>query len=373
MKNKFTKMICAVLIGLLIVSAAGCSEQSKETQQTEQVTTTQSVTEAVSIEVKDKLDKTLSGHQFRGTVQITKGGEVIYQYVNGDDDNGKPLTIDASLPIGSVSKQFCAACVMLLCEQKVLSVDDTLDLYYPNFKNSQKLTVKHLLNMSSGLKNYLDFVNESMIGENEWDNVNTITKEIFEHEPGFEPGEDFEYSNSNYFLLANIIEKASGIAYHKFLREQFFEPLEMTHTGFVEEISKEPEWASALSVEKLKKNYFYFPGLTKGAGDIVSNAADMDKWMRGLSGGKILSADSFRQMTDNVNPNSTEEYGYGLSHMPFGGVGHVGQIPPSFGAVDYINTDCDVYLFAVSNTGRGMTYVQEIPQELLGIVYSDEQ
>jgi CubicO group peptidase (beta-lactamase class C family) len=280
--------------------------------------------------------------------------------------------MDASMPVGSVSKQFCAACILFLCEQKVLSVDDTLDKFYPNDKINKNLTVKHLLNMSSGFRNYLDYVDQSMVGENEWDNVNTITREIFKQDPGFEPGEDYEYSNSNYFLLANIVEKASGIAYHKFLREQFFEPLEMKHTGFVDDIQKDEKLASALSVEDLKKEYFYCPGVTKGAGDVVSNAEDMDKWMRGLSTGKILSTEGFRQMAETVNPESTEEYGYGLWHMPYDGVGHVGQIPPSFGAVDYINTGRDVYLFAMSNSGRGMSYVQEITQALLSVLFEEK-
>ena len=368
------KRVCAFLLSAVMVSAlAGCGakpsddpEASATEPQTTQTQTTQA--ETIAADVNDRLDKALTDARFEGIVQISKGGSVIYQYAQGDDDNGKPLTIDASMPIGSVSKQFCAACILFLCEQNVLSVEDTLDKYYPDYKHGKELTVKNLLNMSSGLRNYLELVEPSMFGEDEWENTTAITKTIFEQEFRFEPGKDYEYSNSNYFLLAQIVEKASGIAYHKFLREQFFEPLGMTHTGFVEEIAKDTAWASALSAEELKKDYFYLPGLTKGAGDVVSNAEDMDKWMRGLSGGKILSAEGFRQMTENVNPNSAEEYGYGLWHMTYGGVGHVGQIPPSFGAVDYLNTERDVYLFAVFDTGRGMSTVQDIPQTLLSVL-----
>lgn len=369
------KFLLFALTAVMIASFAGCGSKpdesagplAAEAQITQVAQTTQA--ETVAAEIKSKLDKALSDKKYKGIVQIKKGGEVLYRYVNGDDDNGKPLTIDASLPLGSVSKQFCAACIMFLCEQNKLSVDDTLDKYYPNFKYGKQLTVKHLLNMSSGLKDYLDLITPSMVGGNEADNINTITKMIFDQELGFEPGKEYTYSNSNYFLLANIVEQASGIAYHKFLREQFFEPLGMTQTGFIEEIAENTEWASALSAAELKKEYFYFPGVTKGAGDVISNADDMNKWMRGISSGKVISTDSYRQMTEEVNPDSAEEYGYGLWHMPYGGAGHVGQIPPSFGAVDYINTERDVYLFAVSNDGRGMSYVQEIPQELLSILF----
>ena len=145
----------------------------------------------------------------------------------------------------------------------------------------------------------------------------------------------------------------------------------MNDTGFIEEVP-DAEWASALSADELKNEYLTRPGVTRGAGDVVSNAADMEKWMRGLSEGKVISVDSFRQMTESVNPYSDEEDCFGLWHMPFGGFGHVGQIPPSFGAVDYINTERGICLFAVANYGRGMSYVQQLPDELLEILFDEK-
>ena len=363
------KVFAIVLSAVMIATFAGCGTKPAESSaaQTTQAQTTQP--ETVSPDVKSKLDKKLSDEKYSGIVQISKGGAVIYRYVRGDDDNGKALTVDASMPVGSVSKQFCAAAVMLLCDQKKLSVDNTLDKYFPEYKNGKKLTVKNLLNMSSGIGNYLEMIDMSATGKKEADNVNIIKKAIFDEELSFEPGDDYEYSNSNYFLLADIVEQVSGGSYHDYLRKNFFEPLEMTHTGFTDEITGDYEWTFALSETESTMEGFYNPGLTKGAGDIISNAGDMDKWMRGLSGGKVISSGAYRQMSETVNPNSTEEYAYGLWHMPYGGVGHVGQIPPHFGAVDYINTGRDVCLFAVSNDGRGMSYVQQLPNDLLSILF----
>ena len=373
---KMKKVFAIVFSAVMIATFAGCGAKPSESAaasatqaQTTQAQTTQP--ETISTDVKSKLDKVLSDEEFSGIVQISKGGEVIYQYAQGNDDNGKALTVDASMPIGSVSKQFCAAAVMLLCDQKKLSVDDTLDRYFPEYKNSKKLTVKHLLNMSSGLTNYLELVNPADTSTNEAENIKMLKKAIFDKELVFEPGSDYQYSNSNYLLLAEIVEQVSGVPYHDYLRKNFFEPLEMTHTGFTDEISGNPAWSFALSETESTEEGFYTPGITKGAGDVVSNAEDMEKWMRGLSGGKVISTDAFRQMTQDVNPYSSEEYCYGLWHMSFDGVGHVGQIPPHFGAVDYINTERDVCLFAVTNSGRGMSYVQEIPQELLSILFEE--
>ena len=370
------KVFAIVFSAVMIATFAGCSAKPSESAaasatqaQTTQAQTTQP--ESISTDVKSKLDKVLSDEKFRGIIQVSKGGAVIYQYVQGNDDNGKALTVDASMPIGSVSKQFCAAAVMLLCDQKKLSVDNTLDKYFPEYINGKKLTVKNLLNMSSGLTNYLELVNPADTSTNEAENIKMLKKAIFDKELVFEPGSDYQYSNSNYLLLAEIVEQVSGVPYHDYLRKSFFEPLEMTHTGFTDEISGNPAWSFALSETESTEEGFYTPGITKGAGDVVSNAEDMEKWMRGLSGGKVISSEAYTQMTQNVNPDSFEEYGYGLWHMPFGGAGHVGQIPPHFGAVDYINTERDVCLFAVINSGRGMYYVQEIPQVLLSILFEE--
>ena len=307
------KLIAFLLSVVLVCFTAACSSDSSAAKI------------EITDEVKTQLDTVLSDNGFKGIVSLTQKGQTIYQYVNGNDDNDKPLAIDASMPIGSVSKQFCAACIMLLCDQNKLSIDDTLEKYFPEYQYGKKMTIKNLLNMSSGISNYLELVDPSTMGTNEEDNVSIIKNAIFNEELRFEPGNDYAYSNSNYFLLAEIVEQVSGVPYHEFLRKNFFEPFEM-----------------------------------------------MDKWMHGLSSGKVISSDAFRQMTQDANPESGEEYCYGFWHMPYGGAGHVGQIPPHFGAVDYINTDRDVYLFAVSNTGRGMSYVQVLPQALLSVIFEEE-
>ena len=210
-----------------------------------------------------------------------------------------------------------------------------------------------------------------MLGGNEEENIKIIREAMFAEELDFEPGDDYEYSNSNYFLLADIVSQVSGAAYHDFLRKNFFEPLEMTHTGFVQDILEDQDWASALSKTELMLETTN-PGVANGAGDIVSNAADMDKWMRGLSGGKIISSDAWKEMTGNPNPNSSNGYSYGLWQMSFDGMGHVGQIEPHFGAVDYINTDREVYLFGAANTMSGLSFAEEIPQTLLAILFENE-
>ncbi len=375
------KFLALLLSAVIIAAFAGCgakpegsSGESKTSEASAtEVQTTEKTQETLAPDIKTQLDQMLKKNKFNGVVQITKGDDVVYQYVDGNDDNGKPLTIDSSMPIASTSKQFCAAAVMLLSEQNKLSVDDTLDKFFPDYQYGKKMTVKNLLNMGSGIPNYyMDFLDPSALGSDEAENTKKMKEALFAQKLNFEPGQDYEYSNSNYFLLAEIVQQLSGAPYHDFLRKNFFEPLGMTHTGFVEEISQNPEWASALSkTEQLDETSK--PGLAKGAGDIVSNAADMDKWMHGLSGGKVVSPESFKQMTTNANEYSSEEYCYGLWHMPYNGVGHVGQIAPHFGSIDYMNPERGIYLFGMSNNGHGMSYVQQLPQAAFDVLLGNEQ
>lgn len=366
------KISAFILCAVMAAAFAGCGSQpavSSETTAAEEETTQH---ETLADDVKNQLDEALANINFDGIVQITRGGEAIYQYVKGSDDNGQPLTIDASLPVGSVSKQFCAASVMLLCDQNKLSVDETIDKYFPDYKHGKKITIKNLLNMSSGIPEYFAlFMDAESLGADEAENIKIIEDMLFAEELDFEPGDDYEYSNSNYLLLSEIVEQVSGVPYHDYIKTNFLKPLGMTSTGFVEEITGDYEWTSALSKTELM-NETTSPGLAKGAGDIVTNAADMDKWMHGLSSGKVISTDAFRQMTENVNPNSFEDYSYGLWKMAYDGVGHAGRIPPHFGALDYFNTERDVYLFAATNTPPGMSFIEDIPQTLLDILLENE-
>ena len=164
----------------------------------------------------------------------------------------------------------------------------------------------------------------------------------------FEPGTAFRYSNSNYILLADIVEQVSGQYYNDFLREHIFDPLDMRHTGLVTEIPDSPAWAEKLiaddDVEEVK-----IKGVAKGAGDIVSNAPDMVKWMEGLSDGRIVSADTLQEMTTDYSPDYGEKYGYGLTQMFAGGAGHEGTVS-TYSSIDYSNMEKG-YSFSCDSNG----------------------
>ncbi len=129
----------------------------------------------------------------------------------------------------------------------------------------------------------------------------------------FEPSTKFEYSNSNFFLLAKIIEKVSGKSYEEFLTQRIFEPLGMNNTGFVDEYDKNVISAKA-GKSPTGLEYLEYPGMSFGAGDVVSTAEDLLKWLGELTKPeKVLSEDIISAMSQNRSkPDESMQYGLGL-------------------------------------------------------------
>ena len=290
------------------------------------------------------MEETIQLHGFEGVIYATENGKPVASYAKGTLENGTEITLDSPLPIGSVSKQFCAAAILLLQEQGKLSVSDTLDKYFPDYAQGKSLTLHNLLSMRSGIPELTEESGSDVTMENtEAQNVAAIKKWVFSQPLTFEPDEMFAYCNVNYFLLADIVEQVSGQKYTDFLRGSFFTPLGMTHSGFIGELPDSPAWAQGNIYQQVDAQ----PGLTKGAGDIISNAADLTAWLNALSGGKVISAESYKAMTTDYSPETC--YGYGLYLELEGGVGHYGAIQ-IYSAFDYVNTEKKTTLVALCNS-----------------------
>ncbi len=366
------KAIAFVLSALILCSSAACSAQTGEgsaSQTTAEAQTVQPTTEAptealtLDPEAEASIKEAIEDFDFEGVIYAEKDGKLLYSYANGTQENGEKITIDTSLPVGSVSKQFCAAAVMLLQEQGKLSVNDTLDKYYPDFSEGSKIKLHNLLSMRSGLA---DPTGTSAVDtseeKTEEENIEAVKNWIFSQPLNFEPDEGYKYSNCNYILLSDIVSQVSGKSYSQFMRESFFEPLGMNHTGTLAEMNSSPEWAQGAVFYNIDRNLGI---VTQGAGDIVSNAADMTTWLNALSNGMAVSADSFKAMTTDYSNGGN--YGYGLDLNVYGGVGHTGNISV-YSAYDYVNTDKSFTLFVDSNTIDQFTAIVPFSEEMLDIL-----
>lgn len=356
------KLFAIILSLILALSAAACSSDNLDSSDP-----VKAAAAATGDELKENMDSELKKNNFEGIVYLTQNGSVVYQSASGTDENDSGLTVDTTMYIGSVSKQFCAAAILLLRDRGELSVDNTLDVYFPEYSNGKDITLKNLLSMRSGIPEMLGSVDNISNDKTEEENTALIKEWIFSQPLAFEPDSSYAYSNSNYFLLGNIVEQVSGQTYNDFIRTNIFEPLGMTHSGFVNEVKDAPAWASGLTYDTFTMGESV-QGLTKGAGDIATNAPDMDAWMTGLRSGKIISHDSYQEMITDYSPDFAMQYGYGLKGELKGGVGHSGRIG-AYTALDYINEEYGYNLFIVSNTAY--TQIDNLSSALLGDLFNE--
>ena len=348
------KMIALVLSSLILCMSAGCAAAEVETNVSQAPESSTSAADILGLpsapaesseeqeDVSTAVNKLLDEYKFEGVFYAVKGGEVVVSEARGKLENGNDIKIDTPMPIGSISKQFCATSILLLAEQGKLSLDDTLDKYYPEYEQSSKMTLRNLLSMRSGIpditEEIFDITSVDMTDE---ENTAVFKEWLFSQPLIAEPDTQFKYSNASFILLGNIVEQVSGEKYIDFLRKNIFDPVGMKHTGSIEEMSASASWADGVTY----KNINLQPGITKGAGDIISNAEDMTLWMNALSSGKILSAESYEAMTTDYTPG--EGYGFGIRTQFFGGIGHFGQIG-DYTAFDYFRPESELTIYVSS-------------------------
>jgi CubicO group peptidase (beta-lactamase class C family) len=191
-----------------------------------------SQTRIVEAEVDRYLAPYIQMQDFSGTVLIAKDGKILVRkgYGMANYELGIPNSSQTKFHIASLSKTFTAAAIVLLQKQGLLSFDDPLSKFLPDFPNSDKIKISHLLTHSSGVPDFY--------GLPEYEELKTKPMTLsdwialLKTKPlDFEPGKQSSYSNSGYALLAFIIEKVCGKTYEDFLRQRIFAPLEMDHTG----------------------------------------------------------------------------------------------------------------------------------------------
>ena len=213
-----------------------------------------------------------------------------------------PVSAKTVFRIGSLTKQFTAAGVLLLAEQGKLKIDDKLSLYLPNFPRANDVTLRDLLDHTSGIHNFtespvIDKISTS--GATVEDLVNDIAGQspLFD----FEPGTGWWYSNSNYVLLGAVIEKVSGKTWAAFMKSEIFDKLGMTDTAADDARDVVPHRASGYSLiggtpGKFRNADFTDMSVPYAAGALRSTAGDMARWNAALFGGKLLKVESLNEM-----------------------------------------------------------------------------
>jgi CubicO group peptidase (beta-lactamase class C family) len=277
--------------------------------------------------------------QFMGTALVARGSQVLFSkgYGSADLEWDVPNSPNTKFRLGSVTKQFTAASILLLEERGKLIVSDPLKKYLPDAPAAwDKITIFHVLTHTSGIPNFTSFPEYRKL-----EPLATTAAELvarFRDKPlDFEPGEKWSYSNSGYVLLSYLIEKITGDSYEKFVRENIFTPLGMKDSGYDSNSAIILHRASGYVAGKdgYENAGFVHMTVPQGAGGLYSTTEDLLKWEQGLFGGKVLKAASLEKMTTPFKSN----YAFGLVVETAGGR----KVIEHGGGIEGFNTELEYY------------------------------
>jgi CubicO group peptidase (beta-lactamase class C family) len=254
-----------------------------------------------TVRMEQIIQSHVTAKRFMGSVLVVRGDQVLldkgYGYANLEWQI--PDSPEAKFRLGSITKQFTAASILLLEERGKLKTDDPVKKYMPDAPAAwDKITIYNLLTHTSGIPSFTGFPDYRSTEAAPTTPEKLVAR--FRDKPlEFQPGEKWNYSNSGYVLLGYLIEKISGQSYKDFVQENIFKPLGMNDSGY-----------DSNSAIILHRAYGYSPGpngpvnagyidmsIPFSAGSLYSTTHDLLRWEQGLFGGKVLSAPSLKKMT----------------------------------------------------------------------------
>jgi CubicO group peptidase (beta-lactamase class C family) len=254
-------------------------------------------------------------------VAVYRNGKVSYSkgYGLANVEGDVPIAPNSVFDIGSTSKQFTAASILLLEKQGKLSVNDDIRKYVPELPDyGQKITILHLLNHTSGLRDYLTLMHLAGI------NTDSVTTDedalqIVERQRAlnFAPGSDWLYSNTGFFLLSIIVKRVSGKTLREFAAENIFAPLGMTHTQYRDDhTALLPNRAVAYDPKENKDGYTLHVSYFEQTGDgaVHTSVEDLLKWDENFYSGQVGGKDFLAELQEHgkLNNGKVLDYAKGL-------------------------------------------------------------
>ena len=243
----------------------------------------------------------VSDQHFMGSILVARGNEVIldkgYGFANLEWE--VPNSPSSKFRLGSITKQFTAASILLLEERGKLSINDPVKKYMSDAPPAwDKITIYNLLTHTSGIPSFTTFPDYASL-EPFTTTPEQLVKRFRDKPLDFQPGEKFSYSNSGYVLLGYLIEKISGESYEKFVQDNIFTPLGMKNSGYDSNSAIIPHRAAGYSPgPNGPENAGYINmRVPLSAGGLYSTTDDLLRWEQALFGGKLLSPASLQKMT----------------------------------------------------------------------------
>lgn len=307
--------------------------------------------------------------KFMGSLCIMQGDEVVFKQAYGYSEATKGIraTVGTKYKIGSITKTFTATMIMQLVEEKKIMLTTKLNRFFPKIDNAEKITIEQLLYQRTGIK---DYANADATLTDVLDKPNMralIMKKIENYTSTFEPDSKHEYSNSNYFILGEIIEKVTKKTYAENLKNRITGKLYLKNTYYTTEktdVTKRESYSYTFNGEYWDKVDEWNNDIAFSSGGIISTPEDLTKFIRELLKGKLLTPASVELMK-----TLKDTYGMALIRFPFGErkfFGHNGRIEGFEATMGYYQQD-DMTISLISN---GVNYSQnDIMLGILSIYY----
>ncbi len=254
---------------------------------------------------------------FNGAVLIAQKGVILYQNVFGYANlkSKDSLSISSSFQLASISKTFTGVAVLLLAQDEKLQLGDSIQKFIPSFPY-QGITIEHLLSHRSGLPNYLYCFEDKRKRNVSQPSNDTVLKWFSEANPlpavTNSPGRNFSYNNTNYIVLASIIEKASGMSYNNFIRTRMFDPLGMTHSYIDTLVNEKVKYYPTHGHQGNKRRAREFFDGVYGDKGIFSSVGDMERWYFALHSGCLLNKHWLKEAFTPRSFERKSRHNYGL-------------------------------------------------------------
>jgi len=372
-----------LLIAIQILSIQGCSDQPalNPVQLVNCITKSKLSPEQIArirreIHADEKtfaLDtlfkKKAKSQGFNGAVLVAQKGVILYQNVFGfaDFKNKDSLTLNSAFQLASISKTFTGVAVLLLAQDKKLNLNDSIQKFIPSFPY-HGITIENLLSHRSGLPNYLYCFEDKRRLNGAAPTNDTVLKWFSEANPlpalYNQPNKSFSYNNSNFIILASIIEKVSKISYAQFIRTRIFEPLGMNHS-FIDTLAPDSLLCNRTCgfQGNRRREREFFDGVYGDKG-IFATAGDMEHWYFALHSGCLLSKHWLKEAFTPRSFEHKSRHNYGLAfrlmtdpkdmkkvHYVYHGGWWAG-----FSNMFWADMDADIVIIVLSNRKNNSVY-----------------
>lgn len=316
-------------------------QHQEQAQQTQQTKVAEQPAEGPPQEINEnaELDQYLQSKGFSGTAVVVKNGKVLLNkgYGLANQEKKIPNNSETTFYIGSISKAFVATAIMQLKDQNKLQTEDTVAKYIPDFPQGDGIKLVHLLTHTSGIPEYEAGADDISHEE--------LLKRIGQQKRLANPGEKWKYSDSNYSILAYIVEKVSGQPLEEYIKQHIFDAIGMKHSGFGRALEQTKYPSTGYKIVNNNMTTPAIPSMSQlyGCGDIYTSANDLYLFNEALFSGKLISKESYDQMFTAFK----KDYGFGWYVNPGSYSNH--GVMPGWNCLNGFSKNGSVYVVLLSN------------------------